>query len=68
MDSIVRPDGGAPAITIQALIDTWHALERQAPPPIRWVTVMRYRTYLLLQKPMRKKMARYARSVRRYAD
>ena len=68
MDSIVRPDGSAPAISIQALVDTWRALKRQAPPPVRWVVYMRYSTYLSFQKPMRKKMARYARIARRRAE
>lgn len=67
MDSIIRVDGSAPRLTIQAMADLWRALESQAPQPIAWTIRIPAGTYKLLwnmQRPMRKKIARIARQSR----
>lgn len=65
MESIVRPDGGAPPLTIQAIAHMLRSLERQAPPLDRWVVTMRLGTYRALwntRTPMRRKIARMVSS------
>lgn len=76
MESIIREDASAPALTIQALADTFRQLSQRAAvarssEDIEWVVTMLYDDYLYYrkeawksQRPMRKKLARLARTMR----
>jgi hypothetical protein len=68
MESIIRPDGGASKLTVEALTACYRALKQQAPQPVAWTIQIPAGTYKMLwniQKPMRKKIARMARRLRK---
>lgn len=63
---LVKTDGGAPSLTVEAIAEAYRLLRAQVPPPEGYIVTWRMsvRTYRLLwnlQKPMRKKIARMRR-------
>jgi hypothetical protein len=63
--SIIRTDGTVGKLTVEALVQTYRALQAQAPQPVSWAVIMPYRAWKEERRVLRMMMLRVPLRVRR---
>ena len=63
--SIIRTDGTASKLTVEALVHAYRELQAQAPQPVSWAVVLPYRAWKEKRRAWRTMMLRGPLRVRR---